>query len=247
MLLSGFTHVSSLVVLSRAFLYDHSLFFTYLSYHTPRTLSTSRTSPSSLSRQVAPSRITLAWRPAECRNPRNTTPTGCEPNELATVSRIEAYSGDPYQLFDVQEKFGEEDLRAPITEEVEEFKEIGTAGAPDSKISETSYFQSQMQFDYSLESTADSDLEDGDLQKKLTSPLYAQKAFWRHGAMVMQEREVSAQYTQADRKESLRSLSSEGQKALGKRHALFSSEQGNLIRSSAFRNANPVELERISA
>ena len=101
-----------------------------------------------------------------------------------------------------------------------------------------------MQFDYSLESTADSDLEDGDLQKKLTSPLYAQKAFWRHGAMVMQEREASAQHI---RKESLRSLSSKGQKALGKRHALFSSEQGNLIRSSAFRNANPVELERISA
>ena len=33
-----------------------------------------------------------------------TTPTGYE---LATISRIEAYSGDPYQLYDVQEKFGE--------------------------------------------------------------------------------------------------------------------------------------------
>ena len=30
-------------------------------------------------------------------NPHTTTPTGHEPNELATVSRIEAYSGDPYQ------------------------------------------------------------------------------------------------------------------------------------------------------
>ena len=29
-------------------------------------------------------------------NPRTTTPTGDEPKELATVSRIEAYSGDPY-------------------------------------------------------------------------------------------------------------------------------------------------------
>ena len=57
---SGVTHVSSMVVLSRAFLHEHFLFFTYLSYHTPRTLSASRTSPSSLSRQVAPSRITLA-------------------------------------------------------------------------------------------------------------------------------------------------------------------------------------------
>ena len=36
---------------------------------TPRNPSTSRTSPSCLSRQVAPSRITLAWRPAEWRKP----------------------------------------------------------------------------------------------------------------------------------------------------------------------------------
>ena len=57
--------------------------------------------------------------------------------------------------------------------------------------------------------------------------------------MVMQEREVSAQNTQADRKASLGSHSSEGQKASVKLHALFSSEQGNLIRSSVFRNANP--------
>ena len=71
-------------------------------------------------------------------NPRTTTPTGYEPTELATVSTIEAYSGDPYQLYDVQEKLGDEDHRAPITEEVEEFGEIRTAGLPDSKISETS-------------------------------------------------------------------------------------------------------------
>ena len=54
-------------------------------------------------------------------NPRTTTPTGYESKELATVSRIETYSGDPDQLHDVQENFGEEDHRAPITEEVEEF------------------------------------------------------------------------------------------------------------------------------
>ena len=56
------------------------------------------------------------------------------------------------------------------------------------------------------------------------------------------ERGVSAQYTQANRKESLRSHSSVGQKALGKPSALFSSEQGNLIRSSVFRNAGPSNL-----
>ena len=45
-----------MVVLSRAFLHERFLLFTYLSYHTTRTLSTSRTSPSSFGRQVAPSR-----------------------------------------------------------------------------------------------------------------------------------------------------------------------------------------------
>ena len=49
-------------------------------------------------------------------------------------------------------KIGEQDHRTPITEEVEEFREIGTAGVPDSKISE-----SQMHFDDYL--------EDGELQK----------------------------------------------------------------------------------
>ena len=49
-------------------------------------------------------------------------------------------------------------------------------------------------------------------------------------------------YSQADRKESLRSHSSEGQKASGKSDALCSSGQGNLIRCSVFRNANPSNL-----
>ena len=87
-------------------------------------------------------------------------------------------------------EFGEQDHRVPITEEGKEFGEIGTAGLPDSKISETSYFQSQMHFDHSVESIADSDLDDGELQKMLTSPLYAQKASGKPDAMVMQERET---------------------------------------------------------
>ena len=53
--------------------------------------------------------------------------------------------------------------------------------------------------------------------------------------------EVGAQLTQAG-KESLRSHSSEGQKASGKPDALFSAEQGNLLMSSVFRNANPSNL-----
>ena len=95
-----------------------------------------------------------------------------------------------------------------------------------------------MHFDESMESIADSDLEDGELQKMLTSPLYAQKASEKPVALVVQEREVSAQFTQADR----RGHSSEGQKAVGKPNELFSSEQGNLIRSSVFRNANSSNL-----
>ena len=40
----------------------------------------------------------------------------------------------------------------------------------------------------------------------------------------------------------MRSHSFEGQKALGEPNALFSSEQGKLIRSSVFRNADPLNL-----
>ena len=96
---------------------------------------------------------------------------------------------------------------------MEECGKNRTAGVPDSKLSETSYIQLQMHFGDSVESIADSDLEFGELQKMLTSPLYAQKASGKPDAMVTQEREVSAQYTQANRKESLRSHSSESQRA----------------------------------
>ena len=108
-------------------------------------------------------------------NPRKTFSTGYEPKELATVSRISRVI-HPYPIYDVQKEFGAQGHQAPITEEVKECGEIGTHGLPDSKISETSYFRSQMHFDDSAESIADSDLEDGELQKMLTSPLYAQKA-----------------------------------------------------------------------
>ena len=76
---------------------------------------------------------------------------------------------------------------------------------PNSKLSETSYIQSQMHFDDSMESIADSNLEDGELQKMLTSQLYVQKAS-------------------------------------GKLDAMFSSEQGDLISSSVFRNTDPPNL-----
>ena len=126
---------------------------------------------------------------------------------------------------------------------MKDFGQIGTESLLDHEMAEMSpvekmsYLQSQMHFDESMESIADSDLEDGELQKMITPPLSSGNP----NALVVQEREVSAQLTQAG-KESLRSHSSEGQKALGKSNALFSSEQGNLIRSSVFRNASPSNL-----
>ena len=68
-------------------------------------------------------------------------------------------------IFDALKEFGERDHRVPITEEVKEFGEIGTHSLPESKISETSYFKPHMHFDGSVESIADSDLEDGESQK----------------------------------------------------------------------------------
>ena len=80
---SDFAHVTS-VFDSPAVHHEHFIYLIHSpSYHdtrtrstigttwsTPRTHSTSRTSPSSLSRQAAPSRITLTWKPAEWRKNR---------------------------------------------------------------------------------------------------------------------------------------------------------------------------------
>ena len=56
-------------------------------------------------------------------NPRNTSPTGFEPKELAT-RELTTISGSSlegiYQLYDGQGEFGEQDQQAPIIEEVKE-------------------------------------------------------------------------------------------------------------------------------
>ena len=70
---------------------------------------------------------------------------------------------------------------------MKEFGEFGNPISNDSENSETSYFQSHMHFDDSAESIADSDLEDGELQKVLTSPLYAQKASGKPDALFSSE------------------------------------------------------------
>ena len=105
-------------------------------------------------------------------------------------------------------------------------------------MSETSHFQWQMNFDDSWNAL-----------QILISKMENYKRCSLHHCMSRKpwgnpmQREVSAQYTQAERKESWRSHFSEGQKALEKPpHALFSSEQGDLTRSSVVRNANPSNL-----
>ena len=96
----------------------------WLFSHPPSSMSTSSSSPiyptTHREHSVHPADL-QAPSPQSGGNPRTTTPTGYEPKELAPVSRIEAYSGDPHQFFDAQERFGEQDHRAPITEEVKEF------------------------------------------------------------------------------------------------------------------------------
>ena len=151
-----------MVVLSRAFLHEHFLFFTDPTTQREHSVNPAHLQAPSVGKQRHQDSL---WREnvQSGGNPRTTTPTGYEPKKPATVSRIDAYSGNPYQLYDLQEKCGEEDHRAPITEQVKEFGEIG-ACVSDSKLSETFYFQSQMHFDDSVERVADSDLEDGELQ-----------------------------------------------------------------------------------
>ena len=51
-------------------------------------------------------------------------------------------------------------------------------------------FQSQMHFDDSVESNADSDLEDGEFQKMLISPLYAQRASVKPDALFSSEKGI---------------------------------------------------------
>ena len=106
---------------------------------------------------------------------------------------------DICQLHDVQREFGEQDQQAPIVEEVKESGQIGIQSLLDhemtdsSPIEDMSCLQSQMHFDESTGSiAADSDLEDEEMKKLLTSQLYAQRSSGRPNAMVIQDREVSA-------------------------------------------------------
>ena len=133
-----------------------------------------------------------------------------------------------------------DDNQNPINEDTDEFGIIG--------VKSQSYHQSQMHSDYnSADSIVASDLEDGQLRKMLASPLKIRgreensepsrnpEVSGKPEAMVIQEREVNAQRTQADhsRTESLMSSSSQEPIVPGKPQTMF----------SVFKHADPSLLE----
>ena len=238
-------HVSSLVV-SPAFHHEHFIFLIHSSFYdtrtrskigttrtTPRTPSTSRTSPSSLSRQACAIKNhsgVKTCRVAETRAPQLPQVMSPKNSRLSQGSKLilEIHTNCMMYRKKLEKKITE--LRSPT-----KWRNLERLGRLACQIPK---YQRRPASNRRCISTIPWKalqilIEDGELQKMLTSPLCAQKASGKPDAMVMQEREVSAQYTQAERKESLR-----GQKAPGKPGALFSSEQGNVIRSSVFRNAN---------
>ena len=102
-----------------------------------------------------------------------------------------------------------------------------------------------------------SDLEDGELQKMMASPLYMQSredcGFSRmpiapgKPAALLQERGASAKRTQADARKGLMSSSYQEPSAPEKPAAVFSlrsEEPGNQFKSSVFKHADPSNLGR---
>ena len=122
-------------------------------------------------------------------NLRINTPRGYAPKkftteEIATIPMMSPEE-DIYQSCDVQRDFGEQDQQAPVVEETRGFGQILVQRFLDqemarmSPIKKMSYLQSRMHIDESMESNADSDLEDGEIRKLMTSSLFAQGASGR--------------------------------------------------------------------
>ena len=85
-------------------------------------------------------------------------PEDLEPRKIELERNL---GKDPYQI---QERLTRSDFPNPITKDTDEFGKVGA---------EMSHIQSQMRSDYdSAESTAESDLEVGELRKMLASQLY---------------------------------------------------------------------------
>ena len=127
--------------------------------------------------------------------PQVIEPEDLEPGRIEPGRNLRT---DPYQI---QERLMRNNYQNPIAEDVDEFGKVGVV---------MSYIQSQMHSDYdSAESTAVSDLEDGELRTMLASPLYVQgredhessrrpTASVEPEAAIIQKRGASARRTQAD-------------------------------------------------
>ena len=111
-----------------------------------------------------------------------------------------------------------------------------------------SYCQSLIHSAYdwatSIATPPDSDLEDEQLRTMLASPLYIREREENEGQARAYHSERESLCTEARSKCTTNTSLSlkQGNLTLGKPNALFSSEQGNLIRCSVFRNANPSNL-----
>ena len=185
--------------------------------------------------------------------------TGCEPNSVENkafdTEAIEPEDLEPRRI-ELDRNLGtdpyqrqETCVRSSTSEDVDKFGKVGA---------EMAYFQSQMHSDYdSAESIADSDLEDGELRKKLSSPLYMQNREDCESsrmpttpgkpAALLQEREARAKRTQADSRKSLMSNSSQEPRAPGNLLQCFhqvAKNHQNQFNSSVFKNADPSNLGR---
>ena len=183
--------------------------------------------------------------------------TSYEPNTLIEAEAIEPEDLEPRKIelernlgtdpYQIQERWMRGDFQNPITEDMDEFGKV---------VVKMSYIQSlHSDFD-SVESIADSDLEDGELRNMLASPLYVQSRedcepsritiAPEKPAALLQERGASAKRTQADLRESLVLSAPQEPRAPRKPAALSlgSVEPGNQFKSSVFRYADPSNLVR---
>ena len=208
---------------------------------TPRIPSTSWTSPSSPSRQAAPSRITVAWKPAEWRKPAHDNSHRLWGQGARDCLKDRRLSWRSNSFFWRTERNWRRSSPSSDHRRSERNSEkLGHTAHRILKIPETSY--TQMHSDDSVQSIADSDLEDGELQKCCLHHCMSSKLRWNPVQSCRGEREkISAQYTRAARKESLTSHPSEGQKASGNPTHGFHLNR-DLIKISVFGNADPSNL-----
>ena len=181
------------------------------------------------------------WRekPAECGNPRKTFSTGDGPKVLVSVSRISRIT-DPFQSYDAQKNLKSEITEYRRSERI--WEKLGHTVLQDSK------HQRRRTSTRTCTST---------IPQKAFSKLESYQRRWLHhsmprklrgkpDALVVQEREVSAQLTQAGR-ESLRSHSSEGQKVFGETRCIVFIWVGKFDQEFGVQKRQPVESERISS